>query len=74
MVDGIFLITGYAAIASSGISQIEVQNDPETIKYGLGQKIVIKTKQNDEMAKPSFCAKVIYETGCNSLCQGMLQV
>ena len=49
MVDGIFLITGYAATSpAQEFLQIEVQNDPETIKYGLGQKIVIKTKQNDE--------------------------
>ena len=74
MVDRIFLITGYAATSpAQEFLQIEVQNDPETIKYGLGKKIVIKTKQNDEWQAIVLC-KFIYETGTILYDQGMLQV
>ncbi len=53
--------------------QIEVQNDPETVKYSLGQKIVIKTKQNDEW-QSIVMRKFIYETGTILYDQGMVQV
>jgi hypothetical protein len=69
-----FLITGYVAtMPAQEFLQIEVQNDPETIKYGLGQKIVIKTKQNDEWQAIAL-RKFIYETGTILYDQGMLQV
>lgn len=77
MAKWIFVIFLFVVMVPSGMSQeylqIEVHNDPETVKYSLGQKIVIKTIQNEEW-QTVVMRKFIYETGTILYDQGMLQV
>ena len=74
MVDGIFLITGYAATSpAQEFLQIEVQNDPDH-QIWPGSKNCYQDKTKRWIAKPSFLRKIIYETGTILYDQGMLQV
>ena len=69
----LFLIASLTVVSGQEYLQIEMQNNPETIKYHLGQKILIKTKQVDEWHS-IVLQKFIYESGTIIHEQGMLQV
>lgn len=69
----LFLFASLTVVSGQEYLQIEMQNNPETIKYHLGQKILIKTKQVDEWHS-IVLQKFIYESSTIIHEQGMLQV
>ena len=70
-----FFLTTAAVLSLAGQEylQIEMHNDPETIKYGLGQKITLKTQQTDEW-QTIVLRKFIYDSGTILHDQGMIQL
>lgn len=67
------LFAANTAIHGQEYLQIEMHNHPETIKYHLGQKIQIKTKQVDEW-HAIVLQKFIYESATIIHEQGLLQL
>lgn len=69
----LFLFTSFTLVSAQEYLQIEMHNNPETIKYHLGQKLLIKTKQVDEWHS-IVLQKFIYESGTILHEQGMVQL
>lgn len=72
----VYLISGFPVvneIYGQEFLQIEIQNDPETVKFLLGQKVIIKTKQSDEW-QTIVLRQFLYESNTIVYDQGFINL